>query len=125
MAKLIQLKTVKEAKGCLSVIEGLLPGGIKRVDIYSNFANLKNTHRLKSSIQIITCLTGVCKLKIIENNYVIDYILDTPDKCVILHPEDWREFYSLENATILLSLTNRVHEPIRVLFGDHETVQVF
>lgn len=112
MATLIQLQTIQEAKGKLTVFERLLPGGIRRVFyIYDAKDEVRGGHRHKYSTHALTCPIGSCKVYVHDGEQEHTYILDSPDKCLILNPEDWREMYDFQDNTLLLCLSNQFYDP--------------
>ena len=38
-------------------------------------------------------------------------MLDSPEKCLILNPDDWREMLDLKTNTVLLCISNQYYDP--------------
>ena len=112
MAKLIQLPTIQDNRGKLTVFQDLLPDGIKRVFyIYDHQEEARGGHRHKNAAHALICPVGSCKIYI---NYGINeqvFMLDSPKKCLILNPEDWRKMYDFSEDTLLLCLSNTIYDP--------------
>ena len=107
MAYLIDLKTHKDSRGNLTVIEKMLPFDIKRVFyIYGVDNSVRGGHRHHKTIQAAICIQGSC---IIENDNGKEknaFVLNEPDKCLIIQPEDWHQMHSFTKDGILLVLAS-------------------
>ncbi|MCX6155652.1 MAG: FdtA/QdtA family cupin domain-containing protein [Candidatus Kapabacteria bacterium] len=113
MAKLIDLKTYTDSRGSLTVLEKVLPFEIKRIyyiyDIPST-DKVRAGHRHIRNIQALICLKGYCE---IHNNSgkVTEIInLDSPDKCLILNPEDWHTMQNFSSDAILLVAASEYYD---------------
>lgn len=112
MAKIISLQTVQSSDGKLSVFERLLPNGIKRVFyIYDQIGQFRGGHRHKDTTHAIICLSGSCKIEVNNGTEKNTYILDSPELCLLLEPNDWREMYDFTEKTILLCISNQYYNP--------------
>jgi len=119
MPKLIQIPSFHEPKGSITVIEKVIPFDIKRVFYIYNFNyEERGYHRHKKTIQAAICIKGSCIIS--NNNNIIreDFVLDHPEKCLILYPEDYHWMHSFSNDAILLVLASEyydaqdyIHEP--------------
>jgi hypothetical protein len=106
MATFLHLQTIENQKGKLTVFEKLLPGGIKRVFyVYDNQDPIKGKHQI--STHALTCVSGSCKVLVNDGTNKEVFLLDSPEKCLILNPEEWREIYDFEQKTILLFMSNQ------------------
>jgi len=107
MAYLIDLKTFSDHRGNLTVIEKILPFEIKRIFyIYGVNNEKRGGHRHKSTVQAAICIAGSCT---IYNNNGTDesyFLLNQPNKCLILKPEDWHTMYDFSEDAILLVLAS-------------------
>lgn len=108
MAELINLKTFKEEKGCLTVIEKDLPFKIKRVYyIYKCDGSVRGNHMHKKTIQAIVCIKGsvdfYCKK---EKQKTTKFYLNSPSKCLIVMPEDFHWFDNFSNDAIILVMAS-------------------
>ena len=107
MAQFMYLKTFTDKRGNLTVIEKIIPFEIKRIFyIYGVDESKRGGHRHKKTIQAAICLKGSCHIYnsdgITENNY----ILDQPNKCLILEPKDWHTMYNFTSDAILMVLAS-------------------
>jgi len=107
MANLIKLKTYSDKRWSLTPIEKVLPFDIKRVYyMYDVHAGIERWwHRHKKTIQAIICLEGECIISINNKWKKQKFILDKPDKCLILSPED-RHTLSFSEKAIALVLAS-------------------
>lgn len=90
MAKIIQLKTISDDRGNLTVLDNIqqaLPFTVKRVFcLYGVDAADRGRHRHEKTYQAAICINGSC---IVENDHgraQQQFMLDTPDKCLMLYP---------------------------------------
>ncbi|TDQ09249.1 sugar 3,4-ketoisomerase [Pedobacter metabolipauper] len=111
MASLINLKTFTDSRGNLTVIEKVVPFDIKRIFyIYGVDNSERGGHRHHETIQAAICIRGHC---IIYNNNGKDessFILDSPDKCLLIQPEDWHSMHSFSDDAILMVLASEYFE---------------
>ncbi len=107
MAHLISLKTFTDKRGNLTVIEKSIPFDIKRIFyIYGVDDSVRGGHRHHKTIQAAICLQGSC---VIENNNGVKeekFVLDSPDKCLIIEPKDWHEMMDFSKDAILMVLAS-------------------
>lgn len=111
MAELISLKTFTDARGNLTVIEKIIPFDIKRIFyIYGVDDSRRGGHRHHKTIQAAFCIKGSCTIYNNDGKEEKDFVLDTPDKCLILHPKDWHEMYKFSEDAILMVLASEYFE---------------
>lgn len=107
MAQLINLKTFTDKRGNLTVIEKVIPFDIKRIFyIYGVDDSERGGHRHKKTIQAAICLKGSCTIFNDDNSKEENFVLDTPDKCLLLKPEDWHKMYDFTEDAILMVLAS-------------------
>ena len=112
MAKLINLTTFRDHRGSLTVIEKELPFSIKRVYyIYDAGDSVRGGHRHKITVQAAICVKGSCIISCTNDNKEEEFLLDTPDKCLILYPEDWHNMYNFSLDAVLLVLASTPFDP--------------
>ena len=89
MVRLIQLQTFRDPRGTLTVIEKPLPFEIKRVFyIYGVDNSVRGKHRHHTAVQAVVCLHGRCVVSNNDGEKRQKFLLDAPDKCLILEPWD-------------------------------------
>lgn len=107
MAHLLNLKTFTDKRGNLTVIEKVIPFDIKRIFyIYGVDDSIRGGHRHKKTIQAAICLKGTCTIANNDNTKQEEFVLDTPDKCLILEPQDWHQMHSFSEDAILMVLAS-------------------
>lgn len=107
MAKLINLKTFTDSRGNLTVLEKVIPFDIKRLFyIYGVDASIRGGHRHHKTIQAAICLKGRCTIQNHDGITHETFILDKPDKCLILEPKDWHEMLDFSEDAILMVLAS-------------------
>ena len=112
MASLINLKTFTDDRGNLTVIERVIPFDIKRIFyIYGVDNSQRGGHRHHKTIQAAICIRGHCIIHNNNGNDESSFVLDTPDKCLIIEPEDWHYMHSFSEDAILMVLASEYFEP--------------
>ena len=112
MAQLMRLPTYRTERGNLSVIEKELPFTIKRVFyIYDVDESTRGGHRHKKTHQAVICLNGSCRIYNNNGNTERNFILDTPDKCLLLEPADWHKMDEFTKGSVLLVLASEYFDP--------------
>jgi dTDP-4-dehydrorhamnose 3,5-epimerase-like enzyme len=117
MAQLIDLKTFTDKRGNLTVIEKVIPFDIKRIFyIYGVDESVRGGHRHKKTIQAAICIKGSCQIN--NNNGEIEncYILDQPNKCLILEPQDWHTMDHFSEDAILMVLASEYFDQHDYIF---------
>lgn len=111
MAKLIDLKTFTDARGNLTVIEKVIPFDIKRIFyIYGVDDSVRGGHRHHKTIQAAICLQGSCNIHCNNGKSTAEYVLNSPNMCLILDPEDWHTMSKFSKDAILMVLASAYFE---------------
>jgi len=112
MAELIKLFSFSEKRGCLTVVEEILPFAIKRVFyIYSVDDSVRGKHRHHKTIQAAICIAGSCVIHNNNGQVTEEFLLDSPDKCLVLYPEDFHAMSNFSPNAILLVLASENFDP--------------
>jgi quercetin dioxygenase-like cupin family protein len=123
MAKFIQLDTFESDAGDLTVFEKILPGEIKRVFyIRGQVGHERGGHRHINTWQALICISGACRVFVDNKQNQEYYALDSPQKCLLLAPEDWHVMDEFEEGSILLVLANTVYDKDDYIFEPYEQV---
>lgn len=111
MAYLIDLKTFTDVRGNLTVIEKVIPFEIKRVFyIYGVDNSVRGGHRHHKTIQAAICIKGSCMIYKNDNAKEETFILDKPNKCLILEPNDWHTMQDFSEDAILMVFASEYYE---------------
>jgi len=103
MANLLNLKTFTDKRGNLTVIEKVLPFEIKRVFyIYGVDKSVRGGHRHHKTIQAAICIKGFCTITNNNGKKYEEYVLDAPNKCLILESSDWHQMHHFSEDAILM-----------------------
>ncbi|PVY39037.1 sugar 3,4-ketoisomerase [Pontibacter virosus] len=117
MAKLIDLKTFTDKRGNLTVIERSIPFDIKRIFyIYGVDESRRGGHRHHKTIQAAICIQGSCHIYNDNGSEQQEFVLDKPEKCLILEPEDWHEMFKFSEDAILMVLASEYYDEKDYIF---------
>jgi len=107
MAYLIDLKSFTDKRGNLTVIEKTIPFDIRRIFyIYGVDDSSRGGHRHKKTIQAAICIKGSCHIYNTNGSAREDFLLDRPDRCLILEPADWHNMAKFSPDAILMILAS-------------------
>jgi len=107
MANLISLKTHTDKRGNLTVIERVIPFDIKRIFyIYGVDDSIRGGHRHHKTIQAAICIKGSCIITNEDGISKEEFVLDSPDKCLIIEPKDWHQMHHFTPDAILMVLAS-------------------
>lgn len=113
MAYIIDLKTFADSRGNLTVLEDKeLPFLIKRVFyIYGVDDSIRGGHRHKKTTQALVAIQGSCEVYNDNNTVEELFRLDSPNKCLILEPQDWHNMYNFSKDCILQVFASEYFNP--------------
>lgn len=110
MAYMIEIPTFLDERGSLSVAEKILPFEIKRFYYIYNISKTRGGHSHKTNVQALICLNGKCRIHIQNKKIEEDIIMNVPNKCLILEPEDWHTINDATTDSILLVLCSEYYD---------------
>jgi hypothetical protein len=120
MARLIQLPTFSDPRGTLTVIDGLIPFEIKRVFyIYDVDDSVRGKHRHHTTVQAAVCLRGRCVVSNNDGEKREHFLLDSPDKCLILEPRDWHMMHDFTADALLLVMASTHFDPADYIYEEY------
>lgn len=120
MAELLNLKTFTDTRGNLTVIEKVIPFDIKRIFyIYGVDDSVRGKHRHKKTIQAAICIQGECKIFSKDSKNQKVYNLNSPDKCLIIKPEDWHYMFDFSTNAILMVLASEFYNYEDYIFENY------
>ena len=108
MAHLFKLNTFSGKRGHLSVIEDFqISFPIKRLFyIYGVDASKRGGHRHKKTSQALICIQGKCEVQNHNGKKEELFLLDSPEKCLFVEPNDWHVMQNFSSDAILLVLAS-------------------
>lgn len=110
MAHIINLPTFKDKRGNLTVIERLLPFDVKRIYYIYNASEKRGGHRHRKTIQALISLGGSCEIYVNDGEKEEMFNLDSPDKCLILNPDDWHTMDKFTQGSTLLVFASEYYD---------------
>jgi dTDP-4-dehydrorhamnose 3,5-epimerase-like enzyme len=120
MAYQINLKTFTDARGNLTVIERVIPFDVKRIFyIYGVDDSVRGGHRHHNTIQAAICIQGSCTINNNDGTQKETFILDSPDKCLILEPKDWHQMRGFSKDAILMVLASEYFNADDYIYEDY------
>ncbi len=110
MAYMIDVPTYKDERGVLSVLEKLLPFDIKRVYYIYGVKNQRGGHRHKKTIQALISLGGTCEVYVNDGVQEDVFLLDNPNKCLIVEAKDWHTMDKFSKDSTLLVFASEFYD---------------
>ena len=105
MAYIIEIKNYTDPRGTLNVAQEQIPFEVKRFYwMYGVPPDVRRGgHRHRESWQALICLGGSCEIYNNDGWSEQIFLLDKPNKVLILEPKDWHLMYNFsENSTLLV-----------------------
>ena len=100
-----------------TVIEKVVPFDIKRIFyIYGVDSSVRGGHRHHKTMQAAICIKGKCNIWNDDNVSQEMFALDSPDKCLILKPEDWHQMLDFSEDAILMVLASEYFDSEDYIF---------
>lgn len=123
MAHIINIQTFKDSRGILTVLDNIVPFEIKRLFyIYSVDNTDRGGHRHHETHQAAICIQGSCEITNNNGRTTEIFTLDSPEKCLILLPEDWHVMHNFSADAILLVLASTAFDPKDYIYEPYDTV---
>jgi dTDP-4-dehydrorhamnose 3,5-epimerase-like enzyme len=112
MSRLITLPLFKDHRGTLGVIEGsAIPFEIKRVYfLCESNGEKRGGHRHKKTVQAMVCTQGSCEVFCDNGKEKKTYILNSPETCLIIEPEDWHTYQPLHKNAVIMVLASEQYD---------------
>ena len=119
MAYVLNLKTISDHRGHLTVIEREIPFEIKRVFyIYGVHAEsiTRGGHCHHRTTHAAVCVSGSCKVYVNDGEKEETFLLDSPEKCLILDCQDWHTMFSFTADAVLVVLASEYYDPDEYIY---------
>ncbi len=111
MAALLTVPSFSDHRGSLHVLETIIPYDIKRVYyIHGVPGEDRGGHRHKTARQVLICLHGSCTIYLNDGKVESEITLNTPDRALLVEPEDWHIMKSFSKDSILLVLASTPYD---------------
>ncbi|WP_321778865.1 FdtA/QdtA family cupin domain-containing protein [Sulfurimonas sp.] len=112
MAKIINLPTMNDDRGCLSVVENITDFDIKRVYyIYNTDGKQRGGHRHKKTKQLLMSTSGSCNVFCEnEKKETETFLLDSPSKCLLVEAKDWHTMQNFSKDCVLLVIASEYYD---------------
>jgi hypothetical protein len=121
MARLLDLKTFTDKRGNLTVIEKVIPFDIKRIFyIYGVDDSARGGHRHRKTVQAAICIQGSCEIYNNDGTREEQFVLDQPNKCLILEPSDWHTMNHFTKDAILMVLASEFFDQNDYIFEPYQ-----
>lgn len=119
--ELIKLPTMADARGHLTVLDGLLPFEVRRSFwIYGADGNTRGGHRHHVTRQALVALSGSVTVNMDDGRNRESIVLSSPDACLIVEPKDWHTMDFGLGAILMVFASHGydkndyIHEPYQV-----------
>ena len=109
MAHIIELPIFGDDRGNLTVVEKVLPFEIKRFYYIYDVSSQRGGHRHKKTIQALISLGGSCEIYVNDGKKEETFVLDPPNKCLILDPKDWHTMDKFSKGSTLLVFSSEFY----------------
>ncbi len=120
MAFILNLKTFTDKRGNLTVIEKVIPFDVKRIFyIYGVDDSIRGGHRHHQTIQAAICIQGQCTILNTDSKQEDIFVLDKPDKCLIIEPKDWHKMYNFSRDAILMVLASEFFDSNDYIYEEY------
>ncbi len=117
MAEILPVKTFKDSRGILTVLDSVVPFDIKRLFyIYSVDSSDRGGHRHHNTRQAAICIQGSCVISNNNGHKIEVFNLNSPEQCLILEPEDWHVMHDFSPDAILLVLASTSFDPADYIY---------
>ena len=103
MPKIIKIKNIVDDRGGLAVFEKNIPFTIKRIFVLSDLKKNRGGHAHKKTTLAISVFNGSCTIDIFFKKRKKIYILNNPDKCLMIFKNEWHLLRKIsKHATIIV-----------------------
>jgi len=107
---LVDLPTFSDERGSLTVVERILPFEIRRVYYIYHATGKRGGHRHKRTIQALISVAGRCEVFVDNGQKQETFVLDVPNRALILEPQDWHTMENFSRDCVLLVLASEYYD---------------
>lgn len=120
MATLLNLKSVRDGRGSLTVLDNLehwIPFPIKRIFFIQHAKDsVRGGHRHFFTQHAVICIAGSCVITIHNGGCEQEIFLDTPERCLIIDSNDWHTMHHFSSDAVLLALASTNYDPTDYIY---------
>jgi len=128
-SKIVNIVERGDERGLLAVLESnsTIPFNINRVFyIYGTKEGVRRGfHGHYKTRQALIAVSGSCKVYLDNIKRKEDVVLDSPNKVLILEPNDWHEMYDFSSECVLLVLASHLYDPEDYIRDYQKFVEVY
>lgn len=110
MAHIFDIPKFTDSRGDLCVVENLLPFEVKRIYYIFNVSGQRGGHRHRETQQALIYFSGSCMVFTDSGKERNTYVLDRPDKCLVVEPKDWHTMSGFSKGTTLLVMASECYD---------------
>lgn len=113
MAEIIHVAEFKDSRGNLVALDKEIPFEIKRVYFISSVPSsdiIRAGHSHKKTIQALVATMGSCTVSVRDKVNEEKFVLDSPNKCLLLPPSDWHTICGFSVDCVLLVLASEHYD---------------
>jgi len=116
------LPNYPDRRGSLTIIEDAkskLPFEVERIFCIYNTTELsRGGHKHYKTEEAVICIQGSFTITTHEDGQPEkDYILDAPDKCLIVEPQEWRTLHSFSPNAVIIVLASYRYDPSDYIYN--------
>lgn len=107
----MQLQSVRDARGTLTVLQDVLPFEMRRIFWISGAdGQTRGAHRHRATRMAMIAVAGTVRVCIDDGTQVRTVMLDDPARCLLVEPEDWHTMH-FERGAVLLVVASHPYDP--------------
>jgi hypothetical protein len=110
MANIIEIPSFGDSRGNLCVLQECVPFDIKRVYYIYGVTAQRGGHRHKKTRQLLISVCGSCEVYSNSGTKESNYVLNSPDKGLIVEAEDWHTMDNFTSDCVLLVLASEEYD---------------
>ena len=114
ISEVIETSILGDERGNLAVVENLVNIPFETKRVFYIFGTKKGVrrgfHAHYKTRQALISVSGSCKVHLDNTIRKEDVLLDSPNKILILEPNDWHEMYDFSEDCVLLVLASELYD---------------
>ena len=107
----IDLRSIRDSRGLLTVVEEVLPFAIRRIFwVTGASGELRGGHRHHVTRQALVAIVGSIEVHLDDGVKRYTARLESPSRCLIVEPDDWHTM-RFGNGAVLLVMASHTYDP--------------